>query len=204
MSHGLCGVATLFPALTAEWHESLPDSVGQGGILRSAVCLHAVNFGLWHCEDHARQLDAPDAHVARYKRAIDRLNIRRNRIIEEIDRSLLDVLPAASDDAALASETPGMIVDRVSIVSLRQFHTARRRVAESPGDSAAGDTQLRVLAAQARDLSAALDALLDDLAHGRRRLRVYQQFKGLAAAPCAGLDEIEQRVMRVIAPGGGE
>ena len=201
MSHGLHGVGSLFQTLTAEWHQRLPESLSQDGVLRSAVCLHAVNFGLWHCEDQARQLGAPDAHVARYKRAIDRLNVQRNRIVEEIDRSLLDLLPA-SDGATLSSETPAMLVDRISISSLRRYHTAQRMAGASPGDTAACEAQLRVLAAQSRDLSAALDALLDHLAHGRRRFRVYQQFKGAAAAPCPGLGEIEERLMRAVAPIG--
>ena len=77
------------------------------------------------------------------------------------------------------SETPGSIIDRLSILSLRLYHMDEQldRTDATQEHLAKVRDRLSILNAQHEDLSSALGDLLADLAHGRKRLKLYRQFK---------------------------
>jgi hypothetical protein len=152
-------------------------------ILDSAIgAEHLVNIRLWHEEDEARCRDASDRRIAEIKRRIDALNQRRNDLIERIDEVLLAILEERAlpvGDAPLHSETPGAIVDRLSILALKIYHMRE----EAARDDAEADhrrscrERAEVLETQRSDLAACLDALQVEILEGRRRFRRYRQFK---------------------------
>ncbi len=162
---------------TAEWHAGPPSSSAEGfaGLVQDN---HWQNFCLWHEEDQARRDDAGPAHVCRAKRAIDRHNQLRNDAVERIDAALLELLPPAAD-APLHSETPGMMLDRCSILALKEYHMAeqvdRREVPPVHRESCAA--RLAVIREQRSDLGALLARFLDELERGERAYKVYFQFK---------------------------
>lgn len=143
---------------------------------------HLTNIRLWHEEDEARSPDADDSVIAAVKRRIDALNQERNDLIEQIDATLLerlDALAPPAADAPLHSETPGAIIDRLSILSLKLYHMREEaeRSGAAPAHRRACAGRARILASQRDDLEGCLTALLDDLLEGRKRFRMVRQFK---------------------------
>lgn len=175
-------------ALVRAWHDDpdaaaalaeTPSGLADGALAQAIGREHLVNIRLWHEEDEARRRDVPDRAIADSKRRIDRLNQQRNDLIEKIDEALAGGLPYADPSAPLHSETPGAIVDRLSILALKAYHMEEESVrpdADEDHRRTCG-RRLAVLREQRSDLSACLEELLDDLAQGRRRFRVYRQFK---------------------------
>jgi hypothetical protein len=148
---------------------------GSDAIVGPIAELHANNRRQWGREDDARASDADDAMVAAAKRDIDRLNGTRHRWIEAIDRSICETISLAPD-APLVTETPGMAIDRLSVLVIRIESTeARARSEESDADQFA--QRLPRLHNQLEALQAALDTLFEDLTDGSRRFVAYESLK---------------------------
>ena len=168
-----------------QWHVKAPepDYVEASDFPNLVSMQHYVNFELWHQEDMARDPDAPDSKIAAVKRAIDVLNQLRNDMIEQMDQYLLNVLQKNNihytEDAEMNSETPGSIIDRLSINALKIYHMEeeiqRLDVTDEHRKKCSG--KLSVLQDQRNDLKKSLEKLLADLSIGKKRLKVYQQMK---------------------------
>jgi len=168
-----------------QWHESLPqEDFAKSVDFPSLVSMqHQVNFELWHQEDLARDPNVSDSKIAAVKRAIDGLNQRRNDLIEQLDQFLVNVLIKKkvknSPDIELNSETPGSMIDRLSINALKIYHMdeeiQREDASEIHRKNCSG--KLSVLREQRQDLGQCLFKLLADLSKGKKRLKVYQQLK---------------------------
>ena len=140
------------------------------------------NYLLWHEEDKARRIDVGDSAIATVKRAIDRLNQQRNDLIEKLDEAILEKLSKTVPEPAtevINSETPGSIVDRISIMSLKVYHMDEDSRRDDIDDEHRRRSlhRLAVLKLQRSDLFAALEQLLDDYRTGRKQMKLYKQFK---------------------------
>jgi hypothetical protein len=145
-------------------------------------CQHRANFELWHIEDEARSPGATDAELAGVKRRVDRTNQRRNDLAEALDRALLDWLQSrglSNPAAPLNSESPGLMIDRLSILSLKIYHTREEaeRAGAPAGHAARNLDRLAILEEQRADLAACLDALWRETIEGTRRFKLYRQLK---------------------------
>ena len=171
-------IAALQTDLTARWHETEPASSG-ADFLKLVQENHLRNFQLWHEEDIARRDDLGSERIHQAKRAIDRFNQERNNFIEEMDKVLVAELKPAESGVPRNSETPGMIIDRLSILALKEFHmweeTVRTEASEEHRTNCS--TKLARIRLQRSDLTQSLAELLDDVAAGRRTFGVYYQFK---------------------------
>jgi hypothetical protein len=102
--------------------------------------------------------------------------------MEQIDRMLLDWMQMGAGEqraeAPLHSETPGMMIDRLSILELKRFHT-EEEVARAADEQHVQRNQerLAVLKEQREDLREALDALWAEVMSGKRRFKLYRQMK---------------------------
>jgi hypothetical protein len=112
-------ISTLQAALTTLWHKEPPTATGSE-FLRLVQENHLRNFQLWHEEDIARRDDLGSERIHEAKRAIDRFNQERNNFIEEMDKAIIAALKPAESGVPRNSETPGMIIDRLSILSLKE------------------------------------------------------------------------------------
>jgi hypothetical protein len=143
---------------------------------------HRANFELWHIEDEARAPGATDAELAAVKRRVDQTNQRRNDLVEGLDRALLAWLEPQGlpqPDAALNSESPGLMIDRLSILALKIYHSRKEAErADAPeGHAARNLARLAILEEQRADLAACLDALWRETLAGKRRFKLYRQLK---------------------------
>ncbi len=140
---------------------------------------HRTNFDLWHEEDEARCPDASDACIAEVKHAIDRHNQQRNDLVEQIDLLLLSLAGPQNESAPLHSETPGLIIDRLSILALKIYHTAEEvhRPSASHEHHRRNQHRLAILTQQRADLARCLDELWAQILTGQRRFRLYRQMK---------------------------
>lgn len=172
--------------LTAIWHGPAYSAIGLYESLTDLSAMieqqHRANFELWHEEDKARDPTATDEAIATVKHAIDRLNQRRNDLVEQIDVALLERLNPtfeAYPQAPLHSETPGMMIDRLSILALKIFHTREEseRETATPEHREKNNRRLGLLLEQRGDLAAALDALDREMSQGLRRFKLYRQMK---------------------------
>jgi len=176
-------VTLLHDRCTIAWHHETPAVPPSLTRLERAVTeQHLANFELWHAEDMARTPQAGDQDIARTKRFIDSANQRRNDLTEQCDVLLLEFLSRQNLPAPgveLHSESPGLILDRLSILSLKLFHTREEieRPGAPPGHAGRNVERLRILEEQRDDLAAALDRLWQRVLNGERSFKLYRQLK---------------------------
>jgi hypothetical protein len=177
-------IVVLQDGLTRTWHGGHDSTSGSppSDWLDLVARQHRANFDLWHIEDEARTPGATDAELAAVKRRVDSTNQLRNDLAEDLDRTLLDWLaPQGLPEAGvpLNSESPGLIIDRLSILALKIFHT--REEAERKDASGAhaerNRGRLTILEEQRADLAGCLDSLWKETLAGRRRFKLYRQLK---------------------------
>ncbi len=153
----------------------------QGSIEATLFAKNWIDAVQWHLEDIIRDPNIDPVEAVALKRRIDRSNQDRTDMVEEIDTyfrgKYADVKVAA--DATINTESPAWALDRLSILALKIYHMERevRRSDASEAHIAKCQAKLDVLLQQREDLITAIDQLLDDIAAGKKYMKVYRQMK---------------------------
>ena len=135
----------------------------------------------WHMEDIIRDPHLDPQEGMQLKHRIDRSNQDRTDLVEQIDswfrQHFSDVTPLP--DARLNTESPAWAVDRLSILALKIYHMREQAEREdaTPEHRALCKGKLEVLLEQQKDLSLAIDQLLEDIKEGKKYMKVYRQMK---------------------------
>ena len=130
----------------------------------------------WHLEDIIRNPHIDSIEALQIKRRIDRSNQDRTDLVYY--RQLfcnVAVLP----DARINTESPAWAVDRLSILALKIYHMKEQVERDDATEEHKQKCQskLNILLEQQVDLSTAIDQLLEDIAEGRKYMKVYRQMK---------------------------
>ncbi len=135
----------------------------------------------WHYEDLIREPSIDPVAALELKRKIDASNQDRTDMVEYIDSYFLQEFSAVNPlhDATINTESPAWAMDRLSILALKIYHMQEEsnRISASDNHRAACAKKLAVLLEQKTDLSTAIDQLLDDMAAGKKYMKVYKQMK---------------------------
>ncbi len=135
----------------------------------------------WHLEDIIRNPEINPVEALAIKRRIDKSNQDRTDLVELIDSYFLEKFSGVKtvEGASINTESPAWAVDRLSILALKIYHMeieAARKDTSAEQQKRCQD-KLNVLLEQKKDLSGAIDMLLDDMQAGRKYMKVYKQMK---------------------------
>lgn len=135
----------------------------------------------WHYEDLIRDPEISPKDALVLKRKIDASNQDRTDTVEYIDSYFLDLFESVDpkENAKINTESPAWGIDRLSILALKIYHMNEEahRTDASQKHQIACQAKLDILLEQRKDLSLAIDQLLDDIKSGHKYMKVYKQMK---------------------------
>lgn len=135
----------------------------------------------WHFEDIIRDPNIDPKEALVLKRRIDKSNQDRTDMVEYIDSYFLQKYAdvKVQSGAKINTESPAWAIDRLSILALKVYHmkqeTERKDVDQAHIDRC--QAKLNVLLEQHKDLTTAIEELIEDIEAGRKYMKVYKQMK---------------------------
>lgn len=153
----------------------------EGSIKNLLYLKNWIDTVQWHLEDIIRDPDISPEEALAIKHRIDKSNQDRTDLVEKIDdwfmASCKDV--HLEEGASMNTETPAWAIDRLSILQLKIYHMKEEseRESASPKHREKCLEKLSVLLDQNKDLSSAIETLLEDLQSGRKYMKLYRQMK---------------------------
>ena len=177
----------IFRKSIADYHRyddvdrAIENPYAEGSIEHLLYMKNWIDTVQWHLEDIIRDPQIDPCEALKIKRRIDKSNQDRTDMVEYIDSWMLDkyrsVVP--QPDARINTETPAWAIDRLSILALKIWHMAceTERTDVDDAHREACRRKLAVLEQQQRDLSTAIEELIEDIEAGRKYMKTYKQMK---------------------------
>ena len=177
----------IFRKSIADYHRyddvdrAIENPYAEGSIEHLLHMKNWIDTVQWHLEDIIRDPEIDPCEALKIKRRIDKSNQDRTDMVEYIDSWMLDkyrsVVP--QPDARINTETPAWAIDRLSILALKIWHMAceTERTDVDDAHREACRRKLAVLEQQQRDLSTAIEELIEDIEAGRKYMKTYKQMK---------------------------
>jgi len=135
----------------------------------------------WHLEDIIRVPDISPEEALKIKRRIDSSNQERTDMVEELDDYFFEKHSNSSPSklAILNTETPAWAIDRLSILALKIYHMNEEANRNSACDEHRKkcSAKLEGLLMQRKNLSKAIDQLLENISNGSVIIATYKQMK---------------------------
>ena len=134
----------------------------------------------WHLEDLIRNPNIDSNKGLELKHRIDKSNQNRTDIVEKVDDYYFSIFKNTSEkDSKINTESPGWVVDRLSILNLKIYHmneqVERKNVTAEHILNC--EKKMVVLQNQRIDLSNSFDELLEEYKEGIKKMKVYRQMK---------------------------
>ena len=135
----------------------------------------------WHLEDIIRVPDISPDEALKIKRRIDSSNQDRTDMVEELDDYFFEKYTNSNPSklAILNTETPAWAIDRLSILALKIYHMSEEANRKSASDEHRKkcSEKLEGLLTQRKNLSKAIDQLLENISKGNVIISTYKQMK---------------------------
>jgi hypothetical protein len=135
----------------------------------------------WHYEDIIRDPKIDPQFGMQLKRKIDASNQHRTDVVEQLDDYYIELFKSATalSTAKLNTESPGWVVDRISILCLKIYHMEEQvnRADADAKHKSRCQAKLTVLLEQQQDLITSFNDLLNEFAAGTKKIKVYRQMK---------------------------
>ena len=177
----------IFEKSIADYHilddayQALNNPFEEGTIEHLMYLKNWIDTVQWHYEDIIRDPNINPVDGMDMKRKIDKSNQHRTDVVEQLDDYYIalfkDVVP--NSDAKLNTESPGWVVDRISILCLKIYHMQEQvdRTDTDENHKKQCQNKLAILLEQKEDISKSFNDLLDEIANGEKQIKVYRQMK---------------------------
>jgi hypothetical protein len=177
----------MFDQSIADYHKhddvdhKMQNPYGENNLEAILYLKNWIDTVQWHLEDIVRDPKVTNEQIAQIKRRIDKSNQDRTDKVEMLDDWIVDYFKdvKVEKNARLNTESAAWVLDRISILALKIFHM-NEQVMRTDVDQEHKDKcrmKLEILLDQKKDLSQSFDELMQDIAEGKKRIKVYRQMK---------------------------